>query len=72
MTDSKVETRLDTLEQQVKAILNRISTSDSESRAKDWRRSLGMFDGHPAMKQIDEEGQRIRQQDREQVTNDRS
>ncbi len=36
------------------------------SVTKDWRKSLGMFDDHPLMKQIDKAGQLIRQQDREQ------
>jgi hypothetical protein len=31
-----------------------------------------MFDQSPMMRQIDEEGRRIRQQDREQVANDHS
>lgn len=33
---------------------------------KDWRKSLGMFDDHPVMQQIDKAGQLVRQQDREQ------
>ena len=73
MSDDNVETRLETLEQQVKDILARITASDTDGRqAKDWRKSLGMFDDRPAMKQIDEQGQRIRRQDREQVENDYS
>jgi ribonuclease HI len=46
-----------------------VTPADSESLGsvpRDWRRSLGMFDDHPAMKQIDEAGQRIRQEDRDQ------
>jgi len=42
------------------------SSSSRDSVTKDWRKSLGMFDDHPLMKQIDEAGQLIRQQDREQ------
>ena len=33
---------------------------------KDWRRTVGMFDGDPVMKEIIEEGRRIREQDRVQ------
>lgn len=31
---------------------------------KNWRTTLGMFDGDPVMKEIDEEGRRIREEDR--------
>jgi len=73
MEDSSVENRLDSLEQQVRRILGVINDSKSEDRkVKDWRQSLGMFNDHPVMKQIDDEGQQIRQNDREQVANDHS
>ena len=67
MSDSKLEQRIQTLEQQMRDVLqNTQSTSSRDSVTKDWRKSLGMFDDHPLMKQIDEAGQIIRQQDREQ------
>lgn len=63
MDDSSIENRLDTLEQQVRRILGVIQGANSEQRAvKDWRQSLGMFNDRPGMKQIDEEGKQIRQQ----------
>jgi hypothetical protein len=34
---------------------------------KDWRRTVGMFDGDPIMRQIIKEGQRIREADRRQA-----
>ncbi|MCE9529830.1 MAG: hypothetical protein K8T89_01615 [Planctomycetes bacterium] len=37
----------------------------SPASAKDWRSAVGMFTGNEFMKQIDAEGQAIRQQDRE-------
>lgn len=42
------------------------TSSSPDSVTKDWRKSLGMFDDHPVMKQVDEAGKLIRQQDREQ------
>ena len=67
MSDTQLEKRIQTLEQQMQDVLLSIQSSPSRSSAtKDWRKSLGMFDDHPLMKQIDEAGQLIRQQDREQ------
>ena len=67
MSDSKLEQRIQLLEQQMRDVLQNIQSSPSRgSVTRDWRKSLGMFDDHPLMKQIDEAGQLIRQQDREQ------
>ena len=67
MSDSQLEQRIQTLEQQMRDVLQNIQSSSSrDSVTKNWRKSLGMFDDHPLMKQIDEAGQLIRQQDREQ------
>lgn len=68
MSETNIETRLNTLEQQVQGILARLSaTNGGGHRQRDWRRSLGMFDKSTMMKEIDNEGQRIRQQDRDQT-----
>lgn len=73
MSDANFETRLNSLEQQVQDILARLAAPNGNGpRHRDWRHSLGMFDQSPMMRQIDEEGRRIRQQDREQVANDHS
>ena len=67
MSDTQLEQRIRTLEQQMRDVLQSIQSSSSRgSVMKDWRKSLDMFDDHPLMKQIDEAGQLIRQQDREQ------
>ena len=68
MSDN-LETRLSSLEQQVKEILGKLK---STAEKKDWRQSLGMFNDRPEMKRIDEEGSRIRQQDRTESVNDHS
>jgi len=67
MSDTQLEKRIQTLEQQMRDVLESIQSSPPRAAtAKDWRKSLGMFDDHPLMKQIDEAGQILRQQDREQ------
>ena len=67
MTETQLEQRIITLEQQMRDVIQKIQSSPSQgTRTKDWRKSLGMFDDHPLMKQIDEYGQRIRQEDSEQ------
>ncbi|MBC7818118.1 MAG: hypothetical protein IAG10_14610 [Planctomycetaceae bacterium] len=44
-----------------------VQKSGSTEPPKDWRRTVGMFDGDPVMKEIIEEGRRIRELDREQT-----
>jgi hypothetical protein len=67
MTETQLESRVITLEQQMRDVIQKIqSASPQNTGSRDWRKSLGMFDDHPLMKQIDEDGQRIRQENREQ------
>ncbi|MFN7765810.1 MAG: hypothetical protein ACK5UC_01250 [Planctomycetaceae bacterium] len=67
MSDTSLERRLQTLEQQMQDVLKRLQSSPPPTPpTKDWRKSLGLFDDHPVMKQIDQAGQLVRQQDREQ------
>ncbi len=56
-----LEERLARVEQLVEELVRK---SNSPERQKDWRRTIGMFDGDPVMKEIIEEGRRIREQDR--------
>ena len=39
----------------------------SQTREKNWRRTAGMFKEDPIMKELIEEGQRIREEDRRQT-----
>ena len=55
---STLEERVAALEETVARLL---SQSDSAVAKKDWRSTLGMFAGDPIMKEIDEEGRRIRE-----------
>jgi hypothetical protein len=59
-----LEERVAALEETVARLL---SQSDSVVAKKDWRSTLGMFADDPIMKEIDEEGRRIREADRQQA-----
>jgi hypothetical protein len=71
MTWSKAMTPAATLEERVAALEETValllSQSDSVVAKKDWRSTLGMFADDPIMKEIDEEGRRIREADRQQA-----
>ena len=64
MASSTLEERFAELERLVKELMQRSGDSAEE---KDWRRSVGMFDDDPIMKEIIEEGQRLREEDRKQT-----
>lgn len=56
-----LEERLARVEQLVEDLVRQSKTPEP---LKDWRRTIGMFDGDPIMKEIIDEGRRIREQDR--------
>ncbi|TWU37518.1 hypothetical protein Q31b_43060 [Novipirellula aureliae] len=72
MSERRVEDRLDDLEQQVSVLMERMQATSAAdpSNAKDWRKSVGMFNDRPAMREIDEEGERIRREGRERAASD--
>jgi hypothetical protein len=59
--EATLEERVTKLERLVDMLLQRVDVS---VRKKDWRRTAGMFDGDPLMREIIEEGQRVREEDR--------
>ena len=61
MPETSLEERIVKLEQMMETVLRNIELSTLK---KDWRRTAGMFDGDPLMKEIIEEGQRVREEDR--------
>lgn len=61
MSGITLEERVEKLEKLVDILMHR---PDVSARKKDWRRTAGMFDGDPLMKEIIEEGRRIREEDR--------
>ena len=65
MTQPTLDERVTALELEVARLsqnqINGVGTAD-----KDWRSTLGMFAGDAVMKEIIEEGRKIRELDREQ------
>ena len=64
MTSSTLEERVAELERLMEELMQKSSDSAKE---KNWRRTVGMFDDDPIMKEIIEEGQRLREEDRKQT-----
>ena len=59
-----------TLEQRVAALEKRVDALAAQSgagRVKDWRRTAGAFTGDDVMKQIFEEGRKIREAERKRA-----
>jgi hypothetical protein len=64
MAQPTLEERVTVLEATVAQLL---SHSAKAAGTKDWRSTLGMFADDPVMREIDEEGRRIREADRQQA-----
>jgi hypothetical protein len=66
MAQQTLDQRVAALEQEV-ARLSKLVPGESQPPEKHWRSTLGMFAGDPVMKEIIEEGRKIRERDREQA-----
>jgi hypothetical protein len=66
---STLEQRVDLLEKKVAELMERILAPPVE---KDWRSTIGMFKDDPIMKEIQEEGRKIREAEREEARRDHS
>jgi hypothetical protein len=64
MSRATLEERVATLEKQVMSLL---ANHTGTSRVKDWRRTRGAFTGDDVMKQIFEEGRKIRAAERKRA-----
>jgi hypothetical protein len=64
MAQGSVEERISALERTVAEL---IQSRRLTNRAKDWKRTVGMFSGNELMKQIDAAGRKIREQDRQRA-----
>ena len=64
MSQQTLEERVTVLEEVVVRILEQ---SVSDSQKKDWRSTLGMFANDLVMQEIDAEGQKIREADRQRA-----
>jgi hypothetical protein len=58
---SEILDRITTLEREVTALKQAIGGS---GRVKDWRRTVGMFEGDPLMEEIDKLTLQVREEDR--------
>ncbi len=64
MSRATLEERVAALEKQVAALL---ANPAATGRAKDWRRTRGAFTGDDLMKQVFEEGRKIRDAERKRA-----
>ena len=64
MSRATLEERVAALERQVSSLL---ANPDGTGRAKNWRRTRGAFTGDDFMKQVFEEGRKIRDADRKRA-----
>ena len=64
MARTRLEERVAALERQVCALL---ANHTGTKRSKDWRRTRGAFTGDDFMKQVFEEGRKIRQAERKRA-----
>lgn len=58
------------LERQVEQLTKRLLPGEKVPPKKDWRSTVGMFANDPIMKEIIEEGRKIREIDRELTRDD--
>ena len=61
MSEMTIEERVAALE---KTVAQLVARAKSTSDGNDWRSSIVMFANDPVMKGLDEEGRRIREEDR--------
>jgi phage tail tape-measure protein len=66
MSRTTLEDRVAALERQVSALLAG-HTGAQPTKVKDWRRTRGAFTGDVLMRQVFEEGRRIRKMDRKRA-----
>jgi hypothetical protein len=65
VAEATLEERVIKLERLMDMLLQRVDVS---MRKKDWRRTAGMFDGDSLMREIIEEGRRVREEDRRKTS----
>ena len=61
MSKRTLENRVTTLEETVKGLVDAARTG---KQGKDWRNTIGLFEGDPVIGEIQEEGRKIREADR--------
>ena len=68
MSQATLEERMSRVEQLLDQLLQSKQPTSEQPGRDDWQRTFGMFAGDPVMKEIIDAGQRIREEDRRQVT----
>jgi hypothetical protein len=63
MSEQNLEKRVAALENEVSRLSSRLP-ADGEPGRDDWKLTIGMFANDPIMKEIEEEGRKIRESDR--------
>lgn len=61
------ELTLESLAKRVEALEKALAAKESDHARKDWRNVVGMFAESDFMRQVDEEGQKIREAERAQA-----
>jgi hypothetical protein len=59
------ESTLESLERRVESLEAALAAGNPTKTSPDWRKAVGMFAGSEFMKQVDEEGRRINEAERE-------
>jgi hypothetical protein len=72
MSQPTLEERVAALEHQMEELTKRLLPSEKQPAKKDWRSTVGMLANDPIMKEIIEEGRKIRERDRELTRDDHS
>lgn len=70
MSQQTLEERVAALEHQMEELSKRLLPGEKLPPKKDWRTAVGMFSDDPIMKEIIEEGRKIRERDRELTRDD--
>ena len=72
MSETDLESRVETLEQKLEKIAAQLMAdrTGSHKNGKSWKDSLGMFNDSDLMPVIDDEGTKIRQADRMKAADD--
>lgn len=67
MAERTLEERVRSLEETVAGL---VAGAGAVQPKKDWRSSVGMFEGDPVVREIQEEGRRLREADRRAAERD--
>ena len=68
MSQATLEERVSRVEKLLDQLLKTKPPTSEQPGRDDWQQTFGMFAGDPVMKEIIDAGQRIREEDRRQVT----